>query len=280
MKILKILLNLLLSFILMIGILCSTFLVIGNIYINKENILKKFEQINFYNSIYEEIRDGFENYIYQSGLDINIIDKICTREKVKNDILIVVNSMYGQGDSTIDSTEIRNNLDNAINEYVVSQGRKISKQEQDNIKKFEDLIEESYKEEIGLYQKGSDKIARSLPRVINLIQKGQIISIGITALLLIILIIVNSKKVSIAGSYVGVSLLSSGVIMVAIKNIITSKIDIDNLVIFTKSLSNAVINIIFSILKMIQSFGIFYIIVGIFVILVMNYIITAETRIK
>ena len=170
-----------------------------------------------YNSIYEEVRDGFENYIYQSGLDINIIDKICTKEKVKNDILIVINSMYGEENSTIETTEIRNNLDNSINEYVVSQGRKLSKQEQDNIKKFEDLIEESYKEEIGLYQKGSDKMARSMPRILNIIKKGQIISIGITALLLIILVIVNSKKVSIAGSYVGVSLLSSGVIMVAIK---------------------------------------------------------------
>ena len=276
MKIFKIIINILLSFILMIGIVCSTLFVIGNNCTNKNNVLKKFEQINFYNSIYEEVRDGFENYIYQSGLDINIIDKICTKEKVKNDILIVINSMYGEENSTIETTEIRNNLDNSINEYVVSQGRKLSKQEQDNIEKFEDLIEESYKEEIGLYQKGSDKMARSMPRILNIIKKGQIISIGITALVLIILVVINSKKVSIAGSYVGSSLLSSGVIMVAIKNIVTSKIDIDNLVIFTKSLSNAVISIIFSILQMIQSFGIAYIIFGFVIIIFMSYIGTAQ----
>ena len=86
MKVIKIILNILLSFILMVGILSSTLLVIVSNYTNKENMLKKFDEINLYNSVYEEVRDGFENYIYQSGLEIGIIDKICTKEKVKNDL--------------------------------------------------------------------------------------------------------------------------------------------------------------------------------------------------
>ena len=278
MKFLKILLNILLSFILMLGIVGSTFLVIANQYTNKESMLKKFEEINLYHSVYEEVRNSFENYIYQSGLDINIIDKICTKEKVKNDILIVVNSMYGEGNSSIDSTEVRTNLDKAIKEYVESQGRKLSNEEEKNIQEFEDLIEEAYNEQIGLYQKGSDQIARRLPQVLDIIKKGEIIAVGLTALVLIGLVVVNTKKVSIAGSYAGVSVLSSGVIMILTKSMITSKLDVDELIIFTKSLSNAVINILNSILSSIQTFGVWYIVLGILIIVCMNAVALIDKK--
>lgn len=272
MKVFKIILNILLAFILMIGLLASTLLVIVNNYANKENMLKKFEEINLYNSVYEEVRDGFENYIYQSGLDIDIIDKICSREKVKQDIISVVNAMYGEGDSTIDSTEIRNNLDVAISQYIESQGRKLSTQEEENIAKFEDLIEESYNEEIGLYQKGSNEIARKLPQVLSSIRKAEIASVGVTALVLIILVALNAKSISTTGGYFGVAMLASGVIMIAIKNTILSKISIDELVVFTKSLSNALILIIKDILGAIQTYGIWYVVCGILIIIVMSAI--------
>lgn len=272
MKVLKIILNILLTFILMVGLLASTLLVIANNYANKENMLKMFDEVNLYNSVYEEVRDGFENYIYQSGLDIDIIDKICSREKVKQDIISVVNAMYGEGDSTIDSTEIRNNLDVAISQYIESQGRKLSTQEEENIAKFEDLIEESYNEEIGLYQKGSNEIARKLPQVLSSIRKAEIASVGVTALVLIILVALNAKSISTTGGYFGVAMLASGVIMIAIKNTILSKISIDELVVFTKSLSNALILIIKDILGAIQTYGIWYVVCGILIIIVMSAI--------
>ncbi|MBR3697220.1 MAG: hypothetical protein IKM97_03000 [Clostridia bacterium] len=273
MKKLKIFLNIFLSFILMIGIISSTFLIIINNYSYKKNMLKKFEEINLYNSVYEEVRDGFENYIYQSGLDLNIIDKICTREKVKNDILSIVNSMYGDGETLIDTTEIRANLEKSIMEYVENEGRKLSKEEEENIKIFEDLIEGVYKNEIGLYQKGSDKIARKLPQVLSFIKNLEIIVIGLTAFLLIVLIILNSKILSVAGSYVGVSLFSSGILLFFFRKIIISKIEIDSLVIFTKSLSNSVIIILKDVLSIIQTFGTWYVVFGIFNIVIMNILL-------
>jgi len=273
MKIVKTILSILLSFILMLGLLGSTLLVIANNYVQRGNLLQKLEETNLYNSVYDEVRDGFENYIYQSGLDINIIDKICTRDKVKKDITAVVNSMYGEGEATIDSSSIRTNLDLAINEYVESQNRKLSNEEKDNIKKFEDLIEESYKDQIGLYKKGSNEAAKKLPEVLAMLKKYQMIAVGVTAISLILLVIVNAKVVSVAGSYVGVSLVSCGVIMTFINSIVSSKIEIDSLVIFTKSLTNAVIIILKEILMSIQTYGLWYIAIGIFVIIFMNTIL-------
>lgn len=278
MKIFKTIITILLSFILMIGILSSTLLVIANNYMNKENLLNKFEEINLFSSVYEEIRNGFENYIYQSGLEIDIIDKICSKEKVKNDILTVINSMYGEGPAKLDSSEIRNNLDVAINEYVTKQGRKLSNEEEENIKKFEDLIEESYKEQIGFYQKSSNEIAKTLPKILSNIKKIQIASIGATLLILIILVVVNSKSVSVAGSFAGISLFASGIIMLIAKSIVNSKIKIDNLVLFTKSISSIVVNILKAILNTVQTFGIWYIVVGIIVIVVMNLLSLVEKK--
>lgn len=275
----KKILTILLSFALTIGILCSTLLVIANNVTSKKNMIKKFEEINLYNSVYEEVRDGFENYIYQSGLDISIIDKICSREKVKNDVNTVLNAMYGEGDSKIDSIEIRTNLDKAINEYVESQGRKLSNEEEENIQKFEDLIEESYKEEIGLYQKGSDQIARNLPQVLEKIRKAEIISIGFTAIILILLVIVNgNSSVFNTGSYVGIALFATGSIMLIAKHIITSKMEIDTLLLFTKSLSAAIINILHSILNTIQNFGLWYLVFGLVIIIGANMLLVNEKK--
>ena len=272
MKIFKNIITILLAFILMIGILCSTVLFIANKYLDKKYILNKFEEINLYSSVYEEVRDGFENYIYQSGLDISIIDKICSKEKVKNDIISVVDAMYSNQEVEIESKEIRKNLDTAIDEYVNAQGRKLSKQETENIEKFEDLIENSYKEKIGIYQRGSDKISSKLSQILSIMKKMEMYLIAGTAAILIILVAINSKKISIAGSFLGVALLSSGTIMIISKNIIKAKIPIDNLVLFTKSLSAGIISILNSILNNIQILGIWYITAGVLIILLMNFL--------
>ena len=278
MKIFKNIVTVLLSFLLMIGILCSTFLFIKNNYLNKKYLLKKFDEMNLYSSVYEEVREGFENYIYQSGLDISIIDKICTKEKVKQDIISVVDYIYGDEKATIDSTEIRQNLDIAINEYVEKEGRKLSKQETENINKFEDLIENSYKEKIGIYQKGSDKISGKIPLILSLTKKARLISLISSAVVLILLVIVNAKKVSFAGSFFGVSVFASGMIMIITKSIINSKIPINELVIFTKSLSSVMINIINSILSTIQVIGIWYIVLGILIIIAMNFLYLKDKK--
>ena len=278
MKILKNILTVLLSFLLMIGILCSSFLFITNNYLNKKYLLKKFDEMNLYSSVYEEVREGFENYIYQSGLDISIIDKICAKEKVKQDIISVVDYIYGDEKATIDSTEIRQNLDIAINEYVEKEGRKLSKQETENINKFEDLIENSYKEKIGIYQKGSDKISGKIPLILSLTKKARLISLISSAVVLILLVIVNAKKVSFAGSFFGVSFLSSGMIMIIAKSIINSKIPINELVIFTKSLSSVIIDVISSILSTIQLVGVSYIVLGILIIIFMNFLYLRDKK--
>ena len=54
--------------------------------LNKNYIIQKLEETDFYSEMYKLVESNFENYIYQSGLDEEVLQNICTEEMVKNDI--------------------------------------------------------------------------------------------------------------------------------------------------------------------------------------------------
>lgn len=267
MKVVRISFSIIFSFALMFVILASSILYIVNSYIQKEYLLTKFDEIDLYTQIYEEVKEGFENYIYQSGLDITILDKICDREKVKQDILLVIDSIYNGNDVQIDTSTIRLNLDNAINEYLSNENRKLSNQEKENIIKFEDIIVDAYKKELSIYTKIQSKLSGNIKEPLELVSKIKNIAIVITVILAIVLIVINIKAIYSGISYIGIALLSSGVILNLLENLINSKINIGELVILSKAVSNTVIYIIKEILSLLQTFGIWYIFIGILIII-------------
>ena len=267
MKVVRISFSIIFSFALMFVILASSILYIVNSYIQKEYLLTKFDEIDLYTQIYEEVKEGFENYIYQSGLDITILDKICDREKVKQDILLVIDSIYNGNDVQIDTSTIRLNLDNAINEYLSNENRKLSNQEKENIIKFEDIIVDAYKKELSIYTKIQSKLSGNIKETLELVSKIKNIAIVITVILAIVLIVINIKAIYSGISYIGIALLSSGVILNLLENLINSKINIGELVILSKAVSNTVIYIIKEILSLLQTFGIWYIFIGILIII-------------
>ena len=100
--------------------------------LSKNYVTQKLEETDFYSGTYKLVESNFENYIYQSGLDEDVLKNICTQEKVKNDINIMLSNIYNGSNQTIDTTEIAENLnanidklgiknnqnENAINEFV------------------------------------------------------------------------------------------------------------------------------------------------------------------
>lgn len=100
--------------------------------LNKNYVMQKLEETDFYSGTYKLVESNFENYIYQSGLDEEVLNNICTQDKVKNDINIMLDNIYNGTNKTIDTTEISTNLnanidklgiktkqnEKAINEFV------------------------------------------------------------------------------------------------------------------------------------------------------------------
>ncbi len=269
MKIIKTILNIILSFLLII--LIAIFLatnILENKILNREYIITKLEENEFYSQVSREIENGFENYIYQSGLPEDTIKDLFTDEMIKNDINSIVNKLYDNTDINLSSEKVSENLNKKIDDYLNLEGIKINNQGKENIKKFENLIINEYTKNINvsntLYEKGHEGI-----EILNKID-SKIGNIPIFAIIvvLILLVIVNIKNLLGAINYFGISLLSLGILIKLGVNLIFNNIKLDNLVILTQSLSSILTNIIKDILYGLSDNANIFIVAGITAIIV------------
>lgn len=244
MKIFKSSLNIILSFLLIIliaAIICIN--ILENKILNKNYILSKIEETEFYLQVAREVDSGFEKYIYQSGLPEDIIKDLYTEDILKNDINSFVDALYDGTDVKISDSIIRKTLDTRINEYLVSENKTLNTQGRKNVEKFEDLIVQEYKDNINSYESVYKEGHKILQKISNVLEKVKFIPIILIIIVIIILIINNLKNLLQVINYGCISLLSLGILINSGISIIFSKIDIDNIVLITKSLSNLLINI-------------------------------------
>ena len=58
--------------------------------LDKNYVIQKLEETDFYSGTYKLVESNFEKYIYQSGLDEDVLKSICTEDKVKKEVVQVV----------------------------------------------------------------------------------------------------------------------------------------------------------------------------------------------
>lgn len=245
MKLLKNLVCIVLSFILSLVILVNMFYsVLEDKFLDKNYLLSKMEETEVYLQISREIESGFEKYIYQSGLPEDIIKDLFTEDIIRNDVLSIVNCIYEGTEINLSSQTIRNNLDNKIEQYLVSEGKTLNEQGKENINKFEDLIVNEYDSIVNtsttLYTE-AHLVIEKLNVISNKIGNIPIITIGI---LVVLIILFNIKNLPLAINFLSISILTVGILIKVGITVINSNINIDNLLILTTSISNLVISII------------------------------------
>lgn len=269
MKIIKNILSLILSF----AIIFAVFLLIGidilnTKFLNKDYILFKIDELAFYEQISREIESGFEEYIYQSGLPKDVIKDLYSDELLRKDVNNLIDCLYEGKDISLSNETVRNTLDTKIREYLDSQNKKLNSDGEKNIKKFEDLIVKEYKENVNasttFYTKGYT-IIDSVNQIVNKIGNWPQIILGILVLLLVLL---NIKDLLLAINYLAISSLSIGILIKLGINLLFSNIDFDNLLIFAKSLSNLIVEIVKENLYIISEKGNLFIVCGITGILI------------
>ena len=267
-KIIKKNINLILTFFIMISIILAT--IFNTIYINlkKETLLSWFDEMDIYRQVYEEIQSELDNYIYQSGLEINTLRNICDEERIKTDFINIVNTLYDGREYKIDTYSIKLNLDKEIKEYINSNGRKINSEEQENIDKFENLIADSYGKSISSYINFKDTLHTSLNNFINRCKLLRNIFIIVAIVLTVFLFKMSNDNIYIKIGFIGVSFFASGFILIKAKNTIYSNIDINNLIVLTKALSNIIIYIATEMIDTINKAGKYFILIGLFLIVI------------
>lgn len=239
---------------------------------NKEYVLEQMEKNNFYSETYKLVESGFENYIGQSGLDEKVIKNICTEDKIKNDINIILSNIYEGTNEKIDTSEISNNLNSNIDKENVRTSS--------NSKAIDEFVEhicQSYKDTIistsyeNTINEKYNKITQKITKVQNILIIAIIISIiGVIAL--------NVKDILKLLFWVESAVLSSAVMQLAITTVIKSKVNIDGIKIFNDAFSNIVVTIIKDILSKINTIAGKFIIVYFILVVIYTIIILAQKK--
>lgn len=262
----KIVINILKFIIMLILVVCILFFGIKNIILStimdKDYVLNKLEETNFYSGTYELVESGFENYIAQSGLEEEVLNNICTEEKVKNDIGIIINNIYNGTNEEIDTTEIANNLNANIDKLDVR-----TSQNKSALDKFVQQICTEYKNTI-LNTKYENTIHEILNKTTNLLEKLQTIVTIVTIISVICLILLNIKNISKLVGNLGTVLLSSSITILVAINLINANINISAIKLFNNVFSSSIVTILQDILSKINKFGIIILITSIVIILI------------
>lgn len=270
MKIFRYIISIILAFLLMISILLTVALqIVSSTILNKDYILGKLDEANYYNNVYEQIKDSLAGYIGPSGLDEEVLENIYTREQVKEDINLIINNIYENKNDKINTEDIKEKLQNNI-EASVGSGL-LTKENKNSIEDFIDKIADEYVQNIS-HDPYFEKVGTIINKAKDMVSKVEGIIIFVPIILAVVILLLNIKQISSAIRFIAISILTSGVIGIALKLFIETKINISNILIINDSFSEVIKNVINSILNNINTMSIIGIIVSIVLIVLTNVI--------
>ena len=281
MKSFKCIFNIIISFLLSIVLLLNVFMgVLSFIIFNPNYYIDKFEENKFYDNVLQEVNSGFENFIYQSGLPENTIVNLATDDMIKSDINSLVLHITQKEELVLSSNKIREELDVRISNFLEKENRTLTKNERENITKFEDLIVSSYEESILPIRDFIDELKDMYDKVFNLYNKVKLIPIIGSVVLLFVMFILNKNSKFDLVNFSGISLLTVGILLKLFGNVVLKNIDIDNVIVFTSSLTSAFQYIFKDIIFGMDLLGNWVSVIGICFILFYSIIHGSEIRKK
>ena len=279
MRVIKFIINIVLSFLLLIFILLFIIQnVLNKRILNEDYINAKIEATGFYNQLSIEIEDGFENYVYQSGLPEDTIEGIYNEEILKKDINSIISYVYGNDEIKTSEDVIKQNLNTKIQTYLDTNNIKLNDQGQANIESYENLISKEYRKKVvvseSLYSFARDTIHK-ISKVMDVARYVPLVGVIIIALFLIFL---NRKNLLDAIYFAGISLLSCGTLFKVVDFFISKNIKFDGLMIYSKSVTNLFVNVANEMLNILEEYSTFLIICGVVSILVTSILNSLEKK--
>lgn len=236
--------------------------IVSSTILDKTYITEKMEETNFYKETYELVKSNFEKYIYQSGLDEEVLENICTEEKLQKDINTIISNIYDGTDEKIDTTEIETNLNANIDKLGIKNSKN-----QKAIEQFVKHICDEYTETI-IHTKYESQINAQYQKVISLLTKIHNVIMIILIIDAILLIIMNKKTASKIIQDLGIALFSSSIFKLSVCSIIMSKVNIEGIKILNDIFSKTLVTIITDVLTKIISLGIGALLIAIILIII------------
>ena len=245
-----------------LGFVCSVlmfifaFLLIIRVTVyNKNYVLKKLDQVNYYEKVYSEISKDMKNNMLSSGLDEVVLDSLFTENDVIKDTKNLIGSIYSGSKFEIDTDFLKDRLDKNIKDYLSKNNIEVT--DQKALDKFVSNIVSIYKKEIGLYGY-FENYTKKFVKIGKFIDAGIVITIFLIIILMAVLRFVLHRK------YLGVVLLSSGMMLLYFKFYIYEQIDMKNILIISDSFSKFIKQLLLDINNYILISSIVLLFMGIF----------------
>lgn len=269
MRKLKTVLQYILTFILALIILA---LVLINIFsstiLNKNYVLSKLDEEDYYNKIYEEVNSNFEKYINQSGLDEEVLNDIITKEKVEEDTKSIIYNIYDSADEEISTEGIKEKLKQNI---LVSLKRSLTASEEKSVESFINTICDEYKTTISNtgYEKSINSVYNNAIKYMDFARKALFIATFICIALIATLTI---RRVYRILARFGVAFTVDGLLLTLAGGYINSKVRIKDITVLNNPISVALRSILNDCLSAINRYGTIFLILGIALILLYGII--------
>lgn len=247
----KVIINLLKFMLIVILTVCMISLGIVSIMfstvLNKNYVVQKLKDTDFYSGMYKLVESNFENYIYQSGLEEEVLQDICTQEKVENDINIMISNIYEGTNQKIDTKEIADNLNANIDKLGIK-----TNQNKESINEFVEHICNEYTDTL-IHSQYEQKINDIYVKIIEKLNEIYDIAYKVLIIDFIVIIIANGKKVYKDIQYLGVSMMATTLFELISCQIVTYKVNIQGIKVFNDVFSNTIVTIIQDVLYKINS---------------------------
>lgn len=272
----KVLTNLLKFILIVVLAVCSISIgiiqIVTQTVLNKNYIIQKMEETNFYSETYKLVQSNFEKYIEQSGFEENILENICTEEKVKQDINLMISNIYEGANKTIDITEISDNLNANIDKLNIRDSKN-----QKAIEQFVEHICQEYTDTL-VHTKYENDINKFYKEIV--IKKDKIEKIVIIAMVIdvIVILIVNNKNIEKDFQSIGTAIFSSSAFELIACQIINLRVSIKGIKIFNDAFSDMIVAIIQNVISKVVLFGIATLMIAIILIIINAIIIFFSIR--
>lgn len=257
-------------------IVCIGVNVASSTILSKDFVLQKLNETNYYANIYTAVESDFENYIYQSGLDEEVLENIVTPEKIENDTKVIINNIYDGTDEQIDITEIENNLRTNIEQSL---NGNLSATQKKMVDEFINKITEQYQDTMTStsYEDNIHNLLTKGMTIINLVNVASIIGIVVSA---IIILVISFRRVWSGFMFIVSSTIASGVFYIFANILINAKVRIENITILNDAISITLREILTSILNQLTTTGIIITIVGVIILIVFAMMDSYQKRKK
>lgn len=263
----KILSNIIGFFLFVLSICLIVLIILSNTILKKQYVLDLLEKSKYYENTYNNIKNDFENYIIQSGIDESRLEDLCSIEQVKNDVNDMVSTIYDGQDIKLDTQIISNKINNIIYEILQENNRIPSKEEKEAIEIFEKNMSRAYEKNIVFDKNNVLEIQNIIKKIEIFVERAVKILLASCLIVVVLIILINRKLIEII-KIIGTSVIATGIVSILIKLLIQNRIK--NILILNKAFSNSLIMLMNNIINTILITGIIAVIIGCILVILCN----------